>query len=175
MVGGTGNGCGRTLTTSFDVQTSFFASWLETRRCECLSEVQADATMIIEARAVPEHDRIGVLPRHFGRHMLTVEHRIYDFMAQFARGYAGGCWHFFELDNGGFYMSPPNDSYEIRIDSSGFRENMSADAVGITVCLFSFGQLALECMPEIFGKHFDWLRDFARDHSEADLISRAID
>lgn len=172
---GTGNGCGRPLTVSFDVQTRFLASRPETRRSRRSGEVQADATMTIEARVVPEHDRIEALPRHFGRHMLTVERRIYDFMAQFAGKYAGGCWHFFELDNGGFYMSPPDDSYEIRIDSSGFREHMSADAAGITVCLFSFSELALECTPGTFAKHFDWLRDFARDHAEADVISRAID
>jgi hypothetical protein len=131
--------------------------------------------MRIEARPVPELDRIEVLPRHFGRHMLTVERRIYDFMAQFARAYAGGCWRFFELNNGGFYMSPPEDSYEMRIASNGFREHMTADAAGIMVCLFSFSELSCECMPEIFAKHFHWLRDFAWDHPEAGAIFRAID
>ena len=36
--------------------------------------------MKVEAYLVPEHARIEVLPRHFGRHMLTVERRIYGFM-----------------------------------------------------------------------------------------------
>ena len=31
----------------------------------------------VEAWLVPEHARIGTLPRHFGMHMLTVEGRIY--------------------------------------------------------------------------------------------------
>ena len=69
----------------------------------------------VEAWPVPEHARIGSLPRHFGMHMLTVEGRIYDFLSQFCPSYDGGLWQFYELSNGGFYMSPPEDSYELAI------------------------------------------------------------
>jgi hypothetical protein len=131
--------------------------------------------MRIEAHLIPEQDRVEVLPRHFGRHMLTVERRIYDFMSQFASAYSGGCWRFFELGNGGFYMSPPDEAYEIRIDSNGFRGRMSADATGITVCLFTFSYLSFKYPTDIFAKHFHSLRDFARDHSEAGVIFQAID
>lgn len=129
----------------------------------------------IEAHPIPEHNRIEALPRHFGRHMLTVERHIYDFMARFARAYSGGCWRFFELGNGGFYMSPPDDAYEIQIDINGFRGCMSADAAGITVCLFTFSQLSFEDATDIFAKHFHWLRDFALDHAEAGVIFQALD
>lgn len=107
--------------------------------------------------------------------MLTVERCIYDFMSQFASTYSGGCWRFFELRNGGFYMSPPDEAYEIRIDSNGFQARMSADAAGITVCLFAYSQLSFESATEIFAKHFHWLRDFARHHPEAGAIFQAID
>jgi hypothetical protein len=86
------------------------------------------ATMKIEARLIPEHARIKALPRHFGRHMLTLERRVYTLMSEFASSYSGGPWRFFELNNGGFYMSPPEAMYEIRIDDNGFREQMSGDA-----------------------------------------------
>jgi hypothetical protein len=56
---------------------------------------------------MPSDARLGTLPRHFGRHMLTVETRIYSFMARFAKTYSGGFWNFVELSNGGFYMTPP--------------------------------------------------------------------
>ena len=131
--------------------------------------------MTIEAHPVPEHARIEALPRHFGRHMLTVERRVYEFMAQFASAYCGGGWRFFELGNGGFYMSPPDEAYEIRIDSNGFKGRMSADAAGITACLFSFSELSLEYRAQIFARHFHWLRDFASDHPEAGVIFQAID
>ena len=93
--------------------------------------------MSIEARVIPEHSRTEALSRRFGRHMLTVEGRIYDCMSQFSAAYSGGCWRFFELANGGFYMSPPDEAYDIRIDGNGFHGRMSADAAGITVCLFT--------------------------------------
>jgi hypothetical protein len=129
----------------------------------------------IKAYPVPEHARLGTLPKHFGRHMLTVEGRIYDFMAQFASTYSGGCWRFVELSNRGFYMSPPDGSYDLRIDSNGFEGRMSADAAGITVCLFTFSHLSFEYTTDVFAQHFHWLREFAMDHPEAGLIFEAID
>ena len=129
----------------------------------------------IEAYPVPEHARLGTLPRHFGRHMLTVESCSYDFMALFARTYSGGAWRFFELSNGGFYMSPPDEAYDLRIDSNGFEGRMSADAAGITVCLFTFSHLSFQCATDVFSQHFHWLREFALDHREALRIFEAID
>ena len=38
----------------------------------------------IEAYKVSHHARMGTLPRHFGRHMMTFEGRVYDLMRQFA-------------------------------------------------------------------------------------------
>jgi hypothetical protein len=89
--------------------------------------------------------------------------------------YFGGCWRFFELSNGGFYMSPPDDAYEICIDSNGFHGLMSADAAGIAVCLVSFSQLSFEYATDIFSEHFHQLREFASDHLEAVAIFEAID
>lgn len=131
--------------------------------------------MRIEAYPVAEHARVETLPRHFGRYMLTVERRIYDLMSQFARAYSGGCWRFFELGNGGFYRSPPDEAYEIRIDGNGFQGRMSADATGIAICLIAFGHLSFEHATDTFAEHFHWLRDFALDHPEADVILQAID
>ena len=56
------------------------------------------------AREVPESERIQVLPRHFRRHMLTVEGAVYDFMHNLSADYGGGFWKYVELSNGGFYM-----------------------------------------------------------------------
>jgi Antirestriction protein len=131
--------------------------------------------MRIEARLLPEHCGIEALYRCFGRHILTVESRIYDCMSQFSAAYSGGCWHFYILSNGGFYMSPPDGVYEIHIEGNGFQGRMSADASGITVCLYTYSQLSFEPAPEIFAKHFHWLRDFARHHAEARAIFQAID
>ncbi len=129
----------------------------------------------VEAWPVPEHARIGTLPRHFGMHMLTVEGRIYDLLGQFCPAYDGGMWRFYELSNGGFYMSPPEDSYELIVDGNGFRGRLSSDATGITVCLFAFSHLSFEYRTDIFTHHYHWLLEDAKDHPEAGLIFAAID
>jgi hypothetical protein len=133
------------------------------------------STERIEAYRVPEGARIGTLPRHFGRHMLTVEGRIYEFMSQFASTYDGGSWDFFELSNGGLYMSPPGEEFELRVDSNGFQGRMSADAAGIAVCLFAFSHLSFEYTTDVFSQHFHWLRNYALDHPEASAIFAAVD
>ncbi len=139
--------------------------------------MNATATDIakVDAYLVPEDARLGTLPRHFGMHMLTVEGRIYDFMSQFASAYDGGFWKFHELSNGGFYMSPPDASYDIAVDSNGFQGRMSADAAGITCCLFAFSHLSFEYTTDMFSRHYHLLYDYAKDHPEAGLIFTACD
>ena len=129
----------------------------------------------VEAWPVPEAARIGTLPRHFGIHMLTVEGRIYDFLSDFCPSYGGGVWRFYELSNGGFYMSPPEDCYELTVAGNGFRGLLSADAAGITVCLFAFSHLSFEFTTDVFARPYHLLRDYAKDHPEAGLIFAAID
>lgn len=64
----------------------------------------------IQAREVGNDERMQMLPRHFGRDMLTVEYAVYAFMRKLTTQYAGGYWSFFELSNGGFYMSPEGET-----------------------------------------------------------------
>ena len=106
---------------------------------------------------------------------MTVEHKIYNLMGQFVADYKGGFWDFFELSNGGFYMVPQVPSVRLSVDSNGFDGRMSADAAGITVCLFAFSHLAFEHNGEVYCRHFHWLRDFALGHVEAGQIFAAID
>lgn len=130
----------------------------------------------IEAYRVSEHARMGTLPRHFGRHMMTVEGLVYDLMRQYSADYDGGIWHFYELSNGGFYMSPRMpEPVRFSVDTNGYEGSMSADAVGITVCLFCFSLLSFQYTDEVFAKHYHWLREFALGHKEAGAIFAAID
>lgn len=133
-------------------------------------------TCKIEAYRVSQHARIGTLPRHFGRHMMTVEGKIYDLMREFSADYSGGFWHFFELSNGGFYMAPTLDTLRVCIPSNGFEGQMTGDAAGITACLFAFSLLSFEYREaEVFSRHFHRLRDFALGHAESVQIFAAID
>jgi hypothetical protein len=107
--------------------------------------------------------------------MVTVEARIYDLMGQFVADYDGGFWDFYELSNGGFYMAPQMPAVRLSVESNGYDGRMSADAAGITVCLFALSHLAFERNPEVYGRHFHWLRDFALGHAEASQIFAAVD
>jgi hypothetical protein len=52
---------------------------------------------------------------------------------------------------------------------------MSADAAGITACLFALSHLSFQIQHESIASHFHTLRDFALDHAEASAILAAID
>ena len=130
----------------------------------------------IVAREVTDNERMQMLPRHFGRDMLTVEYAILAFMRKLSSRYTGGYWTYFELSNGGFYMAPQSDSrFPVNVESNGFEGEMSADAARITACLFALSHLSLQIPRECIATHFRHLRDFALDHPEASAILAAID
>ena len=108
--------------------------------------------------------------------MLAVEGKIYDLMREFSSDYEGGYWRFYELSNGGVYMTPPLETLRLCIRSNGFEGQMTADAAGITVCLFAFSLLSFEHQgAETFSRHFRRLRDFALGHAESVQIFAAVD
>jgi hypothetical protein len=130
----------------------------------------------IEAREVGNGERMQMLPRHFGRDMLTVEYAVYAFMRKLTAQYTGGYWTFFELSNGGFYMAPECETtFDICVDGNGFEGSMSADAAGITACLFALSHLSFQIENESIARHYHQLRDFALAHREASAILAAID
>ncbi len=130
----------------------------------------------IDAYLVLEDARMSTLPKHFGARMMTVEHTIYHFMREFVAEYKGGFWDFFELSNGGFYMAPNSEPVKFSVHTNDFEGTLSADAAGITVCLFTFSHLSFQRpSEEVFSRHFYALREFAMEHKEASLIFAAID
>ena len=140
------------------------------------SHDESDGVSRITACLIAEDARLDTLPRHFGLHMLRLEDTVFDFMRQFVTRYIGGVWDMLELSNGGFYMRTGNDPVNFRVPSNGFEEVMSADAAGITVCLFAYSHLSFQFPAEArFSRHFYELRAFALEHPEASLIFAAID
>src|SRR5258708_30872797 len=133
-----------------------------------MTNTENKGTSKIEAKRVSGDARTDTLPRHFGSKMVTVEHTIYHFMRKFVPEYAGGFWEFYELSNGGFYMATTSEPVKLSVHSNGFEGMMSADAAGITVCLFTFSHLSFQRpSDDLFSRHFHNLRDFAISHPEA--------
>ena len=130
---------------------------------------------LIDSHQVPDEARLETLPRHFGRHMLTVESAVYSFMRRLAQDYSGGYWHFYELSNGGFYMAPECEPIILRVAGNGYAGCMSAQGAGITACLFAFSHLSFRIPEALIIDHYYQLRDFALEHPEAGAILAAID
>ena len=73
-------------------------------------------------------------------------------------------------------MAPSCDPVEFSVHSNGFEGSLSADAAGITVCLFTFSHLSFQQpSDDVFSRHFYALREFALNHKEAASIFAAID
>jgi hypothetical protein len=132
----------------------------------------------VEARKISDaKERMEFLPRHFGRHMLTVEDAVYTFMCHLVDQYTGGFWHFYELSNGGGYLAPEmgTEKVMVRVDGNGFSGEMSAEAAGITACLFALSHLSFQVHTDTISNHFYQLREFALEHPERRAIFAAID
>ena len=130
----------------------------------------------VTARVVEDARRLGTLPRYFGDRMMRFEAAAFDWMHRVAPDYRGGFWQFYDLSNGGFYMAPNRGSYRLRIDTNGYEGVMSADAAGITTCLFAYSHLSFhDPKGELFAERFHQLREYALEHPEAGEILAAID
>lgn len=144
-------------------------------------QIDAEATPVA-ARMLEDTERMAALPRHFGRQGLRVEQSVYGVMDRLTKEYRGGYWEYYELSNGGFYMAPKTDEeFTFSVAGNGYEGRMSADAAGITACLFVLSSLAFTLNSvnptacEKVAEHYHLLLDFASTHAEAKKIFSAID
>lgn len=134
------------------------------------------ATSTINALPVQGHLRSRTLPARFPGLFLVFEMSVYNYMDKFVKSYSGGYWEYFELSNGGFYMSLKSyQSFRVEIDSNCFEGTLSADAASLVANLFVYCQLANQHELDYLIEGFHKLRDYARLHPEGHLILSAID
>jgi len=130
----------------------------------------------IVAQIVPHNLRMRTLPKRFPNLNLVFESLVYTHMDHFAAGYNGGFWEFYELSNGGFYMSLRSDVvFDVTVQSNYFSDCLSADAASIVANLYTLCHLANKHELNYLTELFHALKDFAMDHDEANKILRAID
>ena len=132
----------------------------------------------VTAVQVDDHQRIKLTANLFGIHFqLKLEPAIYYFSETLSEDYEGGYWQFYRLSNGGFYMAPEQD-YNFKVNAiNGFAGALSADALGLTACLYAYSHLSFGegKFAETCAEHYHLLLDFACVHKEAGSILRAID
>ena len=135
-------------------------------------------TESITRRILAEGERADFVHALFGLYFpLKLEPTIFNMAGMLARDYSGGYWQFYEIGNGGFYMAPDVDhGYEVSCEN-GFEGTMSADALGVTACLYAYSHLSFGegRFAEVCADQYHLLREYALDHPEADAILAAID
>ncbi|HOE42963.1 MAG TPA: antirestriction protein [Rhodoferax sp.] len=122
--------------------------------------------------------RVAFTAKLFGGHFPTkLEPKIYGMADMLAPAYNGGYWHFYGLSNGGFYMAPATDTVFVVSCENGFDGKLSADALGITACLYAYSNLSFGegAFPQTCAQHYQLLREFSMEHAEARAILRATD
>lgn len=132
----------------------------------------------ITRQLVAEDERLECTAKLFGIDFpMRLEPFIYAITDQLACDYHGGYWHFYELNNGGFYMAPHSDK-PFRVScENGFSGLLSSDALGIVGCLYGYSHLSFggDAFADICAQHYHLLRSFVFELPEVGNILAAID
>lgn len=136
------------------------------------------STATIYRETLKTEQRAAHTGKLFGVRFLNVESFAFDTAASLSPDYDGGYWQFHILSNSGFYMAPETDRrFRVACDN-GFEGELSADAFGITVCMYAYSLLSfsadLEFAATCAGQYYA-LRAYAAEHEEASAIFRACD
>lgn len=130
-------------------------------------------SIVITASLVPDAARSAHVARLFGAlHPFVFEPAVFHFASELSGDYTGGHWDFHALSNGGFFMAPRGERFELHCPN-GHGGSVGAQAFGVVCCLYAFSYLSFD--HEVFAEHFHRLRDYALDHQEAPSILSACD
>jgi len=128
---------------------------------------------------VPENRRLAVTAELFGVWFpMRIEPVIYSFAERLSGDYKGGYWDFHTLSNGGFYMAPAGDRHYHVICQKQYEGELSADALGITACLYAYSNLSFsgpDAFADICFDQYHWLREYTMEHPEVREILGATD
>jgi hypothetical protein len=127
---------------------------------------------------VPEDQRLAVVERLFGTAFpLQLEPVVYGITDRMTQDYPGGYWDFYTLSNGGFYMAPSEDRiFNVKCQNM-YEGDLSADALGITACLYAYSNLSISLsdIAREYARHYHLLREYSMEHAEVAAIVAATD
>jgi hypothetical protein len=156
---------------------------------ETMTMNQSSMDQSIAKRLVPEAERMAFVDQLFGTgYVLKLEPTVFGFAERLANAYRGGYWEFYELSNGGFYMAPRvstgdglDGAFHVSCDN-GFEGQLSADALGITACLYAYSHLSFgDGVPgtrrftQVCADQYHLLRVYMFGHPEVAEILGAVD
>ena len=132
----------------------------------------------IERNLIQEADRVTHTAHLFGHHFpLHLEPLVYATAEHLSADYTGGYWEFYTLSNKAFYMAPSAEHRFHVIAENGFEGDLSADAFGITTCLYAYSHLSFSglLIADVCANQYHWLREYALEHPEAAAVMAAAD
>ena len=133
---------------------------------------------LVTRELVPEDQRLSITERLFSIHFpLRIEPVVYGITERMAEDYTGGYWNFYTLSNGSFYAAPADERlYHVKCDNM-FEGDLSADALGITACLYAYSHLSFSNgrFARVSACHYHRLREFMFEHPEVRAILGATD
>lgn len=136
-------------------------------------------TRTITRKQLDENERIEYPAQIFGiQFPLNIEPTVYAMAGMLSADYDGGHWAFYLLGNGGFYMVPGTETPYPVSAMNGYDGILSADALGITACLYAYSHLSFsrsEGLAEVCAKQYHLLREYAMEHPEVGAILATID
>ena len=134
--------------------------------------------LTVTRELVPDDRRMIITEELFGMAFpLQLEPVVYGITDRMAQDYTGGYWDFWTLSNGGFYMAPADDrTFHIKCQNM-YEGDLSADALGITACLYAYSNLSfsLSDIAREYARHYHLLREYMVGHPEVSQILGAID
>lgn len=131
---------------------------------------------MITRTLVEEKDRLNFLPKYLKSEFFVFEGMVYQFMDWFCENYNGGFWDFYELSNGGMYMSYTGEEpLKVRNDLNHFNDTMSPDAASIAINVFALYALIERNESDYYSSLYRKLRDYGMEHEEADKIYWLLD
>jgi hypothetical protein len=127
---------------------------------------------------IPEDQRHDIAERLFGVSFpLQLEPVVYGITDRMVGKYTGGNWDFYTLSNGGFCMAPAEDMcFHVKCQE-WYQGDLSADAPGITACLYAYSNLSfsLSDIAREYARQYHLLREYMLGHPEAGEILGATD
>ena len=133
---------------------------------------------LITRQLVADDQRTILTAEYFGVYFpLQLEPFIYAMTSRLSDDYSGGYWQFYTLSNGGFFMTPDISGRLQVVSENGYEGFMSADALGITACMYAYSHLSFgdSEFAGICADQYHWLREFMFGHAEVTEILGAID
>jgi hypothetical protein len=127
---------------------------------------------------VSEDQRMSVTERLFSIYYpMRLEPVVFGITEKMSKDYTGGYWDFYTLSNGGFYTAPSGDDiFHVTCDNM-FEGDLSADALGITACLYAYSHLSFSNsrFARVCACHYHRLREYSFQHPEVKFIVQATD